>query len=194
MKRIIFLLLLLFICSCTKEKVDENHYFISAFDFVNEKDGDEYPMSLRCEFMIHLYHDSIQFYQNTKNEVLWGEKIKAKEIDAKLIKSILKNELYEAQVADFPREGIICRGPSVKGPYFFGSFSSSQNDLFNPIDLKANEKIEKLIKKLKLTKKGIFSSIIYKEIFFQTTWMNLNGYEDIPEAQKQIQFLPPVVN
>ena len=73
MKQIIFPLLLLFICSCSKEKVDENHYFISAFNYVSKKGLDEYPFELRCDYLIHLYHDSIQLYRNEKNNVFWSD-------------------------------------------------------------------------------------------------------------------------
>lgn len=192
MKLFTFVLLVLLLNACSKEKVDENHYFISSFDFVSEKDGDKYPMELRCDFMIHLYHDSVQLYQNTKNEVFWSEKFKVKREECKLIKAILKKDLYDSQVAEYPRESIICGGPLVNGPYFFGSFSSPQKDLFNPIALREKEKLNEILKKLKISKKGKFSSLMYKEMFFQTTWMNLEGYIENEEAIKQIQFLPPV--
>jgi len=192
MKRIIFLPFLLFICSCTKEKVDENHYFISAFNYVSKKGNDKYPMKLRCEFMIHLYHDSVQLYQNSKNEVFWSEKIKINKSKSDLIKSILNEDLSEAQIVEYPVKGIICCGPFVDGPYLFGSICGSKGDLYSPINFRKNETLIYFHKKLKHLKKGKFSSLMYKEVFFQTTWMNLNEYEDIPEAQKQIQFLPPV--
>lgn len=192
MKLFTFVLLVLLLNACSKEKVDENHYFISSFHFVSEKDGDKYPMELRCDFMIHLYRDSVQLYQNSKNEVFWSEKIKVNKEDVFKIKKILKEYVKETQIAEYPIDYIVCRGPAVRGPYFFGSISSSKKDLFNPIHLRENEKMKNLLKRIKISRKGKFSSIMYKEIFFQTTWMNLEGYEEPIEASKQIQFLPPI--
>lgn len=192
MQRIIFLLLLLFISSCAKEKNDENHYFISAFNEVKSYKGEKFPLQFRCEYILHLYQDSVQLYHFYDNINAYSEKIKATPIESKSIKRFLKENVRSFEIARYPNKEF-CKGIACYfEPIMLGSISNDKRNKFADVNFE-NEKVLKfLINKLKRKNNGKFSSIIYKEKLFQNAYLEMSNYRNEKVIQRQIKFLPPV--
>lgn len=193
MKQTIFLLLLLFVSSCAKEKVDENHYFISAFNEVKEYKGEKFPLQFRCEYILHLYQDSVQLYHFYDNKNSYSEKIKASPIESKSIKRFLKENVKSFEIARYPNKeyclGIAC----YFKPIMLGSISNDKRNKLAYVNFGKEEVLLNLIYKLRRKNNGKFSSIIYKEKLFQNAYLEMSNYRFEKDGQRQIQFLPPVV-
>lgn len=192
MKRIIFLPFLLFICSCAKEKVDENHYFISAFNEVKEYKGEKYPLQYRCEYILHLFQDSVQLYHFYGYKNSYTEKIKASLNESNSIKRFLKEKVKKVEIARYPNNECYVSNTCYFGPIMLGSISNDKHNKFAYVNFENEIVLKSLIDKLRRLNNGNFSSSIYKERLFQNAYLEMSNYCFEKDGQRQIQFLPPV--
>jgi hypothetical protein len=192
MKLFSCILLVLFLNACSKEKVDEKHYFISAFNEVKEYKGEKFPLQFRCEFILHLYQDSVQLYHFYENMNFYSEKIKASPIESNSIKRFLKEKVKSIEIARYPNKeyclGIAC----YLKPIMLGSISNDKSNKFAYVNFENEKVLKSLINKLRRLNNGKFSSSIYKEKLFQNTYLEMSNYRFEKDGQRQIQFLPSV--
>ncbi len=184
---LIFITTIIF--SCKKSNpLDNKHYFISEFrQVLNEK----YPMDERCDFLLHLHHDNVQVYRHNNGIHFWSEKIALTNKESIFIRSFLNAKITKSPIAKYPFNGIACKF-STKTNY--GSISSEKTNKFGYFN--TSDSLDVLLGKIinlsKTSKKGKFSSLMYKEILFQTAFLHLDYFQEIPNTRTQIQFLEPV--